>query len=459
MRRNPWLVAGLAFLLGLSACSKKTEKITAVGSYAPVITGLHMDHEPAVRGVPNQLTLLVTNVNQIPLRYHWRVENGTLQDSTSATVTWDAPDTIGTYPVYVSVEGTDVNEVPYFRQQTFLVYVDNEFERWTIGETVKFDVAPPGNQDPDPAHPVLYAEFENPGTGESHVVAVSSPLGATTPLSDGFFAAASPTLRADGGQIAFTGRALGQDPGQSLYLIPSSGAQTDTTNAIALSRYKPRDPQGRTVLILANPRFARAGTVLAYNSDSAFSNQFGIPFASNNNPHLYVRDVTNLAVAPQPLVTQAGQEANHTYWMGNWNPTSDSLVCVSYDQFNTLFQTARGIYRLGVLPPVQATGTVWLLDAQAQEIDWSPDGAHFAFTRKNAAGDRDIWIMRTDATDPSQAIRVTLGPADDAHPRFSSDGTKIYFVSNRADRYGLNGVFDTERRGYNVWTVSRFDRP
>jgi hypothetical protein len=52
-----------------------------------------------------------------------------------------------------------------------------------------------------------------------------------------------------------------------------------------------------------------------------------------------------------------------------------------------------------------------------------------------------------------------MGPADDAHPRFSFDGTKIYFVSNRADRYGLNGVFGTERRGYNVWAVSRFDRP
>jgi Tol biopolymer transport system component len=54
---------------------------------------------------------------------------------------------------------------------------------------------------------------------------------------------------------------------------------------------------------------------------------------------------------------------------------------------------------------------------------------------------------------------VTSGPADDSHPRFSADGNSIVFVSNRADRYGLNGIYSTERRGYNIWSVQRFDRP
>jgi hypothetical protein len=409
-----------------------------------------MDHEPAVRGAQNELTVLVTNVNGISLTYHWRAGAGVLQDSTGSTVTWDAPDAIGSYEMYVSVEGTDSNEMPYFRERTFSLYVDNDFERWTSGEAVKFDVAPPGNQAPDPTHPVLYAEFENATTGESHVVGISSPLGATTPLSDGFFAAASPTLQADGSQIAFAGRAASSAPATSIYLIPAAGAPTDTTNAFPVARYHDQGT-GRT-LILANPRFARVGSMLAYNSDSLTS------ISSNGSPHPYVRDAVNTSVAPQAVLTGVS-EINNSYWMPNWNGGSDSLACPVYNSWKTVFETKLGIRKFSAAPPFQASSTPWILDPQAEEIDWSPDGQHLAFTRRNVAGDRDIWIIGSGAASPSEAVRVTVGPADDSHPRFSSDGNKIYFISNRADRYGLNGVFGTQRRGYNVWTVSRFDRP
>ena len=450
MTRHRWLVVGLA-LLALPACSNKNDKITAVGSYAPVITGLSMNHEPAVRGIANQLTVLVTNVNGFPLAYHWKAGSGVLAESTSATVTWNAPDSIGTFDVYVSVEGTDPNEMYYFRERTFRVYVDNDFERWTSGEAVKFDVAPPGNQAPDATHPLLYAEFENPSTGESHVVAVSQAMGAPTPLSDGFFAAASPTLRADGSQIAFAGRARSVDAANSIYLIPASGAPTDTTNAIPVARYRPLDPIS-PVLLLANPRFARSGTMLSYNSDSSTA------ITSNFSPHVYVRDAGNFGFAPQAVVTGFG-DINSTYWTPNWDGTGDSLICESYDSWNTIFETQRGIYKLFARPPFQALGVRWLADPDAREVEWSPDNQFVAYTRRNQAGDRDIWIIRSDATAASEAIRVTYGPADDGHPRFSSDANTIFFISNRADRYGLNGVFGTQRRGYNIWAVSRFDRP
>lgn len=450
MTRNRWLGVGLALLLGLSGCSEKGKKITAIGSYAPVITGLHVSHEPAVRGEANALSVLVTNVNGVPLAYHWSAGAGALQDSTSATVTWDAPDSIGTYEVYVSVEGTDPNDVYYFREKTFFVYVDNDFERWTNGESVKFDVAPPGAQAPDATHPLLYAEFDNPATGQSRVVAISSPLSTTTSLTGGFFAAASPTMDAGGTLLAFAGRATSSPPAHSIYLVPATGSGSDTTNATPVARYRPIGTD-RT-LLLANPRFARMGTMLAYNSDSITS------ITSNGSPHLYVRDASNFAIAPQPIVTGSG-DRNNTYWMANWNGAGDSLVCESYNSWKSFFEVKRGIFGLLAMPPFQTVGTVRLLDPDARELDWSPDGQYLTFTRSNASGDRDIWVLRSDATSPSQAVRVTRGPADDAHPRFSFDGTKIYFVSNRADRYGLNGIFGTERRGYNVWSVSQFDRP
>jgi WD40-like Beta Propeller Repeat len=450
MTRNRWLGVGFALLLVLTGCSEKGKKITAIGSYAPVIAGLHISHEPAVRGVANDLSILVTNVNGIPLAYHWSTSGGTLRDSTSATVTWDAPDSIGSYEVYVSLEGTDPNEVYYFREKTYAVYVDNDFERWTGGGSVKFDVAPPGAQAPDAAHPLLYAEFDNATTGQSHVSAVSSPLGAKTSLTGGFFAAASPTMDAGGALVAFAGRATPSATAHSIYLVPATGSGPDTTNATPVARFRPTGAD-RT-LLLANPRFARTGTMLAYNSDSITT------ITSNGSPHVYVRDASNFAIAPQPIVTGSGDRQN-TYWMANWNGAGDSLACESYRSWKSFFEVKRGIFGLLATPPFQTVGTVLLLDPDAREVDWSPDGQYLTFTRVNPAGDRDIWILRSDAASPSQAVRITRGPADDAHPRFSFDGAKIYFVSNRADRYGLNGIFGTERRGYNVWSVSQFDRP
>jgi hypothetical protein len=450
MTRNRWLGVGLALLLVLSGCSDKGKKITKVGSYAPVITGIHISHEPAVRGADNDFTLLVTNVNGIQLAYHWSAAAGVLKDSTGATVTWTAPDSIGTYDVYVSVEGTDLNEMPYFREQTFHVYVDNDFERWTDGETVKFDVAPPGAQDPDAAHPLLYAEFDNPSTGESHVAALATPLGTPEDRTPAFFGAASPTMDASATYLAFAGRATSAAPAPSIYLIPATGSGSDTLNATPVARYRPSGAS--RVLLLGNPRFARAGNMLAYNSDSITA------IASNGNPHLYVRDASNFAIAPEAVVTGSG-DRNNTYWIANWNGSGDSLICESYTSWNTFFEVKRGLFELRAAPPFQTVGAVKLADPDAREVDWAPGGEYLVFTRRNPAGDRDIWIARSDAASPAEAIRVTKGPADDGHPRFSFDGTKIYFVSNRADRYGLNGIFGTERRGYNVWSVSRFDRP
>jgi Tol biopolymer transport system component len=111
-----------------------------------------------------------------------------------------------------------------------------------------------------------------------------------------------------------------------------------------------------------------------------------------------------------------------------------------------------------VNPP--GTPFQWLPDSSATDPDWSPDGQYVVFADAAVkGGERDIWIIRADTNVRSNAIRVTSGPADDSHPRFSDDGNTIYFVSNRANQYGLNGIFPTERRGYNIWSVTRFDRP
>jgi hypothetical protein len=450
MNRIRALVAGLSLLLVLSGCSEETKVVNAVGSYAPVIYGVSIDREPAVRGQDNELTLVVTNVNGVALTYHWKADAGVLVDSTAQTVTWTAPDTIGTYSIYASIEGTDVNGVYFWREKTFPIYVDNEFTRWTSGEAIKQDVAPQLAQAVGPGKPLVYAEIENPSTGQSRVLALDAPMGAPVELTGAFFAATGPTISADGNWVAFSGKTLSTKPGNSIYTIPATGSGPDTTTALPVALYH-KDTNPAT--ILANPRFARTGTMLAYNSDSTSS-----PY-----PSLYLRDGINLNVGPSRLAFDFFQ----AYWMPAWGP-ADTILCQVIQNFGQSSANQLGIYKVSAIPTIPPPpsflpqpGRQWQ-DTDGTDCDWSPDGQYVVYALKNTTAttqDRDIWINRYGATSEATAVRVTSGPADDAHPRFSHDGSTIYFLSNRADRYGLNGIFGTERRGYNIWSVKAYDLP
>jgi Tol biopolymer transport system component len=70
--------------------------------------------------------------------------------------------------------------------------------------------------------------------------------------------------------------------------------------------------------------------------------------------------------------------------------------------------------------------------------DWSPKGDLVTF-ESYAGGTFHIWVMKPDGTGAKQ---LTNGHGDDRDPRFSPDGTKIAFSSDRA----FKGT-------YNVWVV------
>ena len=82
----------------------------------------------------------------------------------------------------------------------------------------------------------------------------------------------------------------------------------------------------------------------------------------------------------------------------------------------------------------------------AGEPDWSPAGDQICFSASGPSGTRQIW--RVSMTD-TLAIQLTVapavvppsGPTIDRSPRWSPDGTRILFASNRGGRWG-------------VWTVS-----
>ena len=439
------LRAGIFVLLVLTGCSKD-KKLNVEGAYSPVIKDLSSDREPPVRGDANALTAVISNPRSYTIHYHWSAAAGVLADSTTATVHWTPPDSIGVYPVTVSIVAhDDLNNVDFFKTRTFQIPVDNEFTRWTRAVAVQLDVTAPI------AGKIYFSQIRNSSTNESDIWALAAPLGTAEQVTRDFWQATSPTVQSDGSRVVFLGSASAGLRGPSLWQVPPTGGDTTSAGLIVMNAY----PNSNTRIGPA--RFAPAGGMLAYATDTL---SFNI-----TKPKPWMRD---LAAAAQPIpilptTNSSSPENSNTYGNPSWRGTGDSIVVESYANFGQSNQVSRGLYKFstsGNPPNNPEPFPQWLSDLAAAEPDWSPDGRHIIFAKPSLGKtDRDIWIINANASNPAAAVRVTTGPADEFHPRFSTDGSTIFFLSNRVDGYGANGFFDTERRGVNIWSVSRFDLP
>jgi imidazolonepropionase-like amidohydrolase/Tol biopolymer transport system component len=83
-------------------------------------------------------------------------------------------------------------------------------------------------------------------------------------------------------------------------------------------------------------------------------------------------------------------------------------------------------------------------------VDVSPDGKRILF---DVLG--DIFIMPIDGSGSSSGTRLTTGPAFDMQPRFSPDGTRIAFST---DRDGLWNIWTMDVDGGNAKQISREKR-
>jgi hypothetical protein len=446
MNRQRGLWAGIFVLAILTGCSNKDKTLNVEGAYGPVIENLSSDQEPPVRGDVNALTVQITNPRAYPIVYHWKAGAGVLSDSTTATVHWTPPDSIGEYPMTVSIQAhDDLNNVNFFKTRTFALHVDNEFQRWTHSIATQFDEVPPAGGK------IYYSEIRNPATGESDVWSLGAPLGAPQQVTQTFWQATQATVQSDGSRVVFLGKVRPFDHGASIWQVPTTGG--DTLSAALVVRFSDNSNH-----FMGGPRFEPTGSLFAYASDTTGINFF--------HPKMWIRDAGNPAVAPIPVMPTtlgASAENNNSYWNPAWRGTGDSLVTESYTGFGQNNAASRGLYKFSASgnPPTNPEPfAAWLGDLLALEPDWSSNGQHIIFAKRSPGHlDRDLWIINAAASDPSAARQITFGPADDFHPRFSSDGTEIFFMSNRVDGYGANGFEDTERRGINVWSMSRFDRP
>jgi Tol biopolymer transport system component len=102
--------------------------------------------------------------------------------------------------------------------------------------------------------------------------------------------------------------------------------------------------------------------------------------------------------------------------------------------------------RITLIPDTAATTLtrVYLTSAMlvAGEPAWDLTGDRLCFSVEDPDGSRHIWLLTLSGTTVTATTQLTTGAAHDMSPRFSTDGTKLLFVSDRNGRSGVWWVSD-----------------
>jgi len=96
--------------------------------------------------------------------------------------------------------------------------------------------------------------------------------------------------------------------------------------------------------------------------------------------------------------------------------------------------------RVGLIPDSAAVPITKIFlspdSLNSGEASWDPAGDRICFSADSTDGSRHIWVASLSPGDTT-LTQLTVGPIHDFHPRFSPDGTRIYFTSDRTGRSGL----------------------
>ena len=198
-----------------------------------------------------------------------------------------------------------------------------------------------------------------------------------------------PSLSPDGPSIAYAALTAGNE---DIYVLRVGGR-----NPVNLT--------ADSATVDSQPAFSPDGNRIAFRSDRSGGGIFVMGATAES-----VRRITDFGFAP------------------SWSPDASELV-VSTSNFVEPFGRNPG----GKLFAVKvATGDQRLIDdGDAVQPAWSPNGHRVAFWGLSAGGQRDIWSVPSAGLEAGPQVSVTNDAATDWYPRWSADGRRLYFLSDR----------------------------
>lgn len=153
-------------------------------------------------------------------------------------------------------------------------------------------------------------------------------------------------------------------------------------------------------------------------------------FAIQQEPYMTTRRITGMVGTAIALAISVSVCAQSGPQQPTWvTANSDRNPTVSPDGKRLVFQSDRSGRRALYSSSVTGEDVSVLLDSgdEPRYAAWSPRGDQIAFAA-NVGGEDDIFVMNVDGTDRR---RLTTHPARDGHPRWSADGRRIFFNSER----------------------------
>lgn len=145
-------------------------------------------------------------------------------------------------------------------------------------------------------------------------------------------------------------------------------------------------------------------------------------------------DLVGRAAATNPPVTTTSNAVAATGIKGTFSSLKLRELEPSLDETRIIHTSNyQGSYQLYSMAPDGSDSTkITSINGAIVDVDASPQGK-IAYTAY-IAGNYDIYTANLDGTSPTP---IVSNPASDGVPRWSSDGTKIAFVSDRTGTYNI----------------------